>query len=60
MRWEVEFLADEEGNAPVEEFLAALPINQRAKALPIIKLLEQEGPSLPFPYSSQVRGNSGN
>ena len=56
MSWEVEFFADEEGNAPVEEFLAALPINQRAKALSIIKLLEQEGPSLPFPYSSQVRG----
>ena len=56
MSWSVEFFADEEGNAPVEEFLSGLPIIQRAKALAIIKLLQQEGPSLPFPYSAQVRG----
>lgn len=27
-----------------------------AKLLALVKTLEQEGPSLPFPYSSQVRG----
>jgi hypothetical protein len=48
--------ANEEGNAPVEEFLRALPLHHRAKSLAIIKMLEQEGPNLPFPYSSQVRG----
>ena len=47
---------DERGRAPVEEFLSALPISQRAKALATIKMLEQEGPNLPFPCSSQVRG----
>ena len=56
MGWEVEFFADAVGNAPVEQFLLRLPMQQRAKALAIIKLLEQEGPNLPFPYSSQVRG----
>ena len=56
MSWGVEFFADAEGKAPVEDFLSELPIHHRAKGLSIIKLLEQEGPNLPFPYSSQVRG----
>src|SRR5712691_11838884 len=56
MRWAVDFFVDERGRAPAEEFLSALPISQRAKALAIIKMLEHEGPNLPFPYSSQVRG----
>jgi hypothetical protein len=31
-------------------------VQHKAKALALIKMLEREGPSLPFPYSSQVRG----
>jgi len=54
--WQVDFFVDERGDAPVEEYLAGLPLQHRAKALALIKMLEQEGPSLPFPYSSQVRG----
>ncbi len=54
--WTVDFYEDDDGSAPVEEFLAGLPPPHRAKALAIVKLLEQEGPTLPFPYSSQVRG----
>ena len=56
MAWPVDFFVDERGGTPVEEFLSKLPMNHRAKALAIIKMLEQEGPNLPFPYSSQVRG----
>jgi hypothetical protein len=56
MAWQVDFFVDERGDAPVEEFLAGLPLQHRAKALALIKMLEQEGPNLPFPYSSQVRG----
>src|SRR5712692_8834721 len=56
MAWQVEFFTDERGEAPVEEYLASLPVQHRAKMLALIKMLEQEGPSLPFPYSSQVRG----
>ena len=56
MTWQVDFFADERGHAPVEEYLTNLPIQHRAKALALIKILEQEGPNLPFPYSSQVRG----
>ena len=56
MSWQVDFFVDERGNAPVEEYLTSLPLQHRAKALALIKMLEQEGPSLPFPYSSQVQG----
>jgi hypothetical protein len=56
MSWRVDFFVDERGNAPVEEYLTSLSVQHRAKALALIKMLEQEGPSLPFPYSSQVRG----
>ena len=56
MAWQVEFFTDERGGAPVEEYLTSLPVQHRAKMLALIKMLEQEGPSLPFPYSSQVRG----
>src|SRR5271168_957929 len=56
MVWQVDFFVNERGEAPVEEYLAGLPLQHRAKALALIKMLEQEGPNLPFPYSSQVRG----
>jgi len=56
MNWRVDFFVEDRGRAPVEEFLAGLPLHHRARALAIVKMLEQEGPNLPFPYSSQVRG----
>src|SRR5271163_2781879 len=56
MAWRVDFFVDERGKAPVEEYLTSLPLEHRAKLLALIKMLEQEGPNLPFPYSSQVRG----
>src|SRR6266853_6075735 len=58
MSWQVDFFVDERGNAPVEEYLTSLPLQHRAKALALIKMLEREGPSLPFPYSSQVPGKT--
>ncbi len=56
MVWTVGFYEDVDGNAPVEIFLDGLPKQQRAKAVALIKLLEEQGTNLPFPYSSQVRG----
>jgi phage-related protein len=47
--------SDEEG-CPVQTFLDALDTKRRAKLLAMIRLLEEQGPTLPFPYSSQVRG----
>jgi hypothetical protein len=56
MAWQVDFFVDEHDDAPVEEYLTNLAVQHRAKLLALIKMLEQEGPNLPFPYSSQVRG----
>ena len=56
MTWAVEFYEEEDGSAPVEKFLAKLPREHRAKSLEIVKLLEEVGPTLAFPYSSQVKG----
>jgi len=56
MAWGVDFFVEDGGRAPVEEFLTSLAVQHRAKLLALIQMLEQEGPNLPFPYSSQVRG----
>ena len=55
MTWAVEFYEEDDGSAPVEAFLAQLPREHRAKALAIVKRLEEAGPTLPFPYSSRVK-----
>jgi hypothetical protein len=56
MGWTAEFYEESDGSAPVESFLDGLPKQQRAKALALIKLLEEQGTGLSFPYSSQVCG----
>jgi len=56
MAWTVEFYLAADRTAPVEVFLAGLPRTHRAKALAVVKLLEEVGLTLPFPYSSQVQG----
>lgn len=53
--WTVEFYEGDDGS-PVRDFLDDLTIEARAKLLALIRLLEEEGPTLPFPYSSQIRG----
>jgi len=52
-RWTVEFFEDENG-CPVREFLDTLDAPRRAKVLAIIQVLAEHGPTLPFPYSSQI------
>ena len=56
MAWTVDFYEDADGNAPVETFLDGLAKKQRAKLLGLIGKLKEHGPTLPFPYSSQVEG----
>ncbi|MGH9787676.1 MAG: type II toxin-antitoxin system RelE/ParE family toxin [Candidatus Acidiferrales bacterium] len=56
MAWTVDFYEEEGGSAPVEVFLNGLPKPQRAKVVARIRLLQEQGVDLPFPYSSQVRG----
>lgn len=40
----------------MQEFIDGLDKRRQAKVLAIIALLGEQGPTLPFPYSSQVRG----
>jgi phage-related protein len=56
MAWTVEFYESQEEGCPVQDFLLNLDKAKRAKVLALIKLLEEQGPTLPFPYSSQIRG----
>ncbi len=56
MAWKVDFYEDREGRVPVEEFLEGLPEKQSAKLVALLRVLEQQGPDLPFPYSSGVEG----
>ncbi len=54
--WLVEFYASRTEGCPVRDFLLGLDVPRRAKSVAIIRLLEEQGPNLPFPYSSQIRG----
>ena len=54
--WQVEFYERDDGRCPVEDFLNGLDKPARAKVLGLIQFLADQGPTLPFPYSSQVRG----
>ena len=54
--WAVAFYESDEDGSPVEGFLDALDPPRRAKVLALIRLLQEQGPTLPFPYASQVRG----
>ena len=54
--WAVEFYESDEHGCPVQDFLDSLDKPRRAKLLAIIAFLREQGPTLPFPYSSQVRG----
>ncbi|OGK81995.1 MAG: hypothetical protein A2X52_15310 [Candidatus Rokubacteria bacterium GWC2_70_16] len=53
--WAVEFHEDSDADCPVRDFLDALD-RRRAKIVAVIGLLAERGPTLPFPYSSHVRG----
>ena len=54
--WQIELYEHEDGGCPVEDFLNGLDKPSRAKVLGLIQFLADQGPTLPFPYSSQVRG----
>ena len=54
--WGMEFHEDTAVGCPVQDFLDALDRPRRAKIMAVIGLLAERGPTLPFPYSSQVRG----
>jgi hypothetical protein len=55
-QWSVEFFEGDEGRSQVQDFLDDLDKSRRAKVVALIALLAEQGPNLPFPYSSHVRG----
>lgn len=56
MSWNVEFYEKPTGSSPVKEFLESLSEKERARVFQRIQLLEDQGPHLEFPFSSQIEG----
>jgi len=55
-RWPIEFFEEENGTRPVQAWLDGLPKDVRGRVLARIELLAQHGPSLDYPYTSQIEG----
>ncbi|MDR2476377.1 MAG: type II toxin-antitoxin system RelE/ParE family toxin [Treponema sp.] len=49
--WHVFYYSQQDGAYPVEEYIAALPKDDRSKTLAFIGLLKERGPDLPRPYA---------
>lgn len=54
--WDIEFYFDDDGDAPVQDWLGNLPEEVRGKVLARIQLLKEHGPSLDYPFTSQIEG----
>ncbi len=54
--WKIEFYEDEDGSLPVRNWLDSVPDEVRGKVLARIDLLRAGGPTLDFPYTSQIEG----
>ena len=55
-RWLIEFFEEQNGHRPVEGWLDGLPEAVRGKVLARIDLLAEHGPTLDYPYPSQIEG----
>lgn len=55
-RWQIEFFEEQDGRRPVQAWLDGLPEAVRGKVLARIDLLAQHGPTLDYPYTSQIEG----
>ena len=53
-KFEVIFYEEENGECPVEEFLAELSIKMRAKLVGLLEILEERGNGLREPYSKYL------
>ena len=54
--WKIDFYADEDGSFPVRVWLDSVPEEVRGKVLARINLLKTGGPTLDYPYTSQIEG----
>jgi phage-related protein len=52
----VDFFRDDDGNLPVSKWLESLPEDVRGKVIARIDLLRDCGPTLDYPYTSQIEG----
>ena len=56
MAWNVDFYQDDDGKLPVMKWLDTLPEDVRGKVIARIDLLKEGGPTLDYPYTSQING----
>ena len=56
MSWVIEYYEEADASCPVKEFVDSLALKHQAKLFQRIQLLEELGPHLEYPYSSQVEG----
>jgi phage-related protein len=54
--WTVDFFKESEEILPVRDWMLNLPKEVRAKLLARVQMLREHGPSLDFPYTSQIEG----
>jgi phage-related protein len=54
--WSVDFFKKADETLPVKEWMLDLPKEARAKLLARVQMLREHGPSLDFPYTSQIEG----
>jgi len=52
--WTVDFYRDARGRIPVAEFLASLPVGERARCARVLQLLRDFGPLLGMPHARPV------
>ena len=52
--WTVIYYETEDGECPVKDFILTRSLNNRAKILNIISLLEKKGPNLPRPFADYL------
>jgi hypothetical protein len=54
--WKIDFYAEVGGSFPVRAWLETLPEEVRGKVLARVELLRSGGPTLDYPYTSQIEG----
>ncbi len=54
--WNIDFFVDDDRSVPVKAWLDDLTEDVRGKVIARIELLRKGGPTLDFPYTSQIEG----
>ena len=55
-KWGVEDYCEARGRVPVQDFLDALPLKDRARVSRTVALLEDYGPALKMPHARHLQG----